>query len=77
MSLRIKSMAVRILNVHGLKLGAQDKPRTRLNPLVTAVFVHLWCLVMHSLQSVRMGGGLPMKTDYNKIQAREKLMAFT
>lgn len=49
MSLRIKSMAVRILNVHGLKLGAQDKPRTRLNPLVTAVFIHFWCLVMHSV----------------------------
>lgn len=74
MSLRIKSMAVRILNAHGLKLGAQDKPRTRLNPLVTALFVHFWCLVMYSVHQREWVEDFLWKriTTRYQIQARKK-----
>lgn len=68
MALRIKSMAVRILSVHGLKVGAQDKPGTRLNPLVTPVFCSLLVSGDAFCASVRMGGGFLMKTDYNQIR---------
>lgn len=79
MALRIKSMAVRILSAHGLKLGAQDKPGTRLNPLVTPAFCSLLVSGDASCAPVRMGGGFPIKTDYNQIRntgRRKKLMAF-
>lgn len=67
MSLRIKSMAVRILSVHGLKLGAQDKPKNQIKPTRYRSLCSLLVSGDAFSASVRMGGGFLMKTDYNRI----------
>lgn len=72
MSLRIKSMAVRILNEHGLKLGSTRRAQNQIKP---TRYRSLCSLVVSGdafSASVRMGGGFHMKTDYNQIPAKKK-----
>lgn len=67
MSLRIKSMAVRILNEHGLKLRSTRQAQNQIKPTRYRSLCSLLVSGDAFSASVRMGGGFLMKTDYNRI----------
>lgn len=68
MSLRIKSMAVRILNEHGLKLGGRRQAHNQIKPTRYCSLCSLLVSGDAFCASLRMGGGFFfMKTDYKRI----------
>lgn len=67
MSLRIKSMAVQILNEHGLKRRSTRQAQNQIKPTRYRSLCSLLVSGDAFSASVRMGGGFLMKTDYNRI----------